>query len=208
MITDGRDAGIGSCLFGWTELSDAGLVFTERAGSALMYRSTSHHLAAEPLIALVQLRGHLVARLREEVSKLPGLAGAWLFGSAARGDGGRGSDVDLLFVDQRTVEGAEWTECTTCARESGCGPATTCNWSNTPAGALATKVDLDDLLSADQGRHRGVRGGFVSQGPRVPMPAPCCDNAVPLPFSGAACSAAGQLHLGPLENRHFRKKRL
>jgi predicted nucleotidyltransferase len=91
------------------DLSAAGLVVAERAGSALMVSLNREHLAAEPLVALVLLRGRLVARLKEELSGFPGLAGAWLFGSVARGEGGRDSDVDLLLVAEARVDTAQWT---------------------------------------------------------------------------------------------------
>lgn len=99
------------------ELSDAGLVFAERAGSALMVSLNRQHLAAEPLIELVHLRGRLVERLSEELSAWRGLAGAWLFGSIARGEGGRDSDVDLLLVATSTPEGADWEAVTARLRE-------------------------------------------------------------------------------------------
>lgn len=94
------------------ELGDAGIVLIERAGPSLMVSLNRQHLAAEAIIALVRLRGVLVRRLRQEVATLPGLAGAWLFGSAARGDGRRDSDVDLLLVAARSLDSAEWIEAT------------------------------------------------------------------------------------------------
>ncbi|HUP69568.1 MAG TPA: nucleotidyltransferase domain-containing protein [Acidimicrobiales bacterium] len=99
------------------ELSDSGLVFAERAGSALMVSLNRQHLAAEPLAALVGIRGRLIERLRKDVSEIPGAAGAWLFGSAARGDGGRSSDVDLLLVADRSIDDAGWIEATDRLRE-------------------------------------------------------------------------------------------
>jgi hypothetical protein len=57
------------------------------------------HLAAEPLLALVGLRGRLHDFLRAEISgwrRQP--VHASLFGSGARGDGDTRSDLDLLVV--------------------------------------------------------------------------------------------------------------
>lgn len=98
-------------------LTGAGIVFAERVGPAMMVSLNRQHLAAEPLIALVRARGRLIERLREELGEWPELAGAWLFGSTARGDGGPDSDVDLLVVSEATTESHEWTEATSRLRE-------------------------------------------------------------------------------------------
>jgi predicted nucleotidyltransferase len=82
-----------------SHLSEHGLVTVEEHGAGRLCRLNRAHLAAEPLLALVELRGRLRKFLRDEV-------GSWerravhvsLFGSAARGDGHTGSDLDLLVV--------------------------------------------------------------------------------------------------------------
>jgi hypothetical protein len=82
-----------------SELADHGLVLVEEHGAGRLCRLNRDHLAAEPLLALVGLRGRLLELLRSEV-------GDWrlrplhvsLFGSAARGDGTTASDLDLLVV--------------------------------------------------------------------------------------------------------------
>lgn len=91
------------------DLSEAGIVLVDHAGPALLVRLNREHLAVEPLVALVGLRGRLVARLAAELSGWRGLEGAWLFGSTARGDGGRDSDVDLLLV-AASVDAAGWMD--------------------------------------------------------------------------------------------------
>ncbi|MGH9065423.1 MAG: nucleotidyltransferase domain-containing protein [Acidimicrobiales bacterium] len=94
------------------DLSDAGLVLVARSGPALMVSLNREHIAAAPLGALVRVRGHLVEELRRELSDWPGLSGGWLFGSTARGDGGRESDVDLLLVADTTIDDGHWEEAT------------------------------------------------------------------------------------------------
>ena len=82
-----------------SHLIDHGLVTVEEHGAGRLCRLNRAHLATEPLLALVELRGRLLRFLRDEV-------GAWepralhvsLFGSAARGDGHTRSDLDLLVV--------------------------------------------------------------------------------------------------------------
>jgi predicted nucleotidyltransferase len=82
-----------------SELAGHGVVLTRQQGSGRLCRLNRAHLATDALLALVGLRSRLLEFLREEVA-------AWerrpvhvsLFGSAARGDGGPGSDLDLLVV--------------------------------------------------------------------------------------------------------------
>ena len=94
------------------DLSDAGLTVAEPAGRALMVSLNRDHLACEPIIQLVALRQRLVDRLTAELGTWRELAGAWLFGSAARGDGGRSSDIDLLLVAALTgrLDGYQWRD--------------------------------------------------------------------------------------------------
>jgi predicted nucleotidyltransferase len=85
----------------------AGIVNATPAGRALMIELNREHLAAQPILALVGLRNRLVERLEGELARWPNLAGAWLFGSAARGDGDHSSDIDLLLVGERDAN-EEW----------------------------------------------------------------------------------------------------
>jgi hypothetical protein len=86
-------------------LGDQGVVIEEPAGGrALLYTLNRDHLAADPIIALTRLRSMLIERMKEH------LAGwevqpihASIFGSAARGDGDTGSDIDILIVRPRDV---------------------------------------------------------------------------------------------------------
>lgn len=81
------------------ELADHGLVLVETHGAGRLCRLNRAHLAADALLALVDLRARLIDFLRSEVrawSQEP--VHASLFGSAARGDGDTASDLDLLLV--------------------------------------------------------------------------------------------------------------
>lgn len=98
------------------DLAEAGLVLIERAGAASMVALNREHLAAGPLLELVQMRVRLVRALSEELGRWDGLAGAWLYGSAARGDGDRSSDVDLFLVGR--LDAAAWLVGTTALRRS------------------------------------------------------------------------------------------
>ena len=80
------------------DLVAAGLVLQTTGGRDNSYRLNSDHLAAPAIRALATLRGALLGRLRHAVQQHPDVIAAWLFGSAARGDGDRNSDIDLLIV--------------------------------------------------------------------------------------------------------------
>jgi predicted nucleotidyltransferase len=94
------------------DLSGAGLVTAQRAGSAQMVALNRDHVLAEPLLSLSRTRARLIQRLTGELAAWPLLAGAWLFGSAARGTGGRQSDIDLLLVAEASTQTALWAEVT------------------------------------------------------------------------------------------------
>jgi predicted nucleotidyltransferase len=94
------------------DLAAAGIVFTERAGSAQLIILNRSHILAEPLIALSRTRARLILRLTAELAAWPLLAGAWLFGSAARGTGDHQSDIDLLLVADSSTQTAQWADST------------------------------------------------------------------------------------------------
>jgi predicted nucleotidyltransferase len=91
------------------ELAQAGLVHTERAGGSVLAALNRDHILAEPIEELIRSRGRLIGRLSEALARWPRLAAAWLFGSAARGDGDRSSDIDLLLVADTSTEDDAWT---------------------------------------------------------------------------------------------------
>jgi predicted nucleotidyltransferase len=90
------------------ELSLVGLVHEERVGGLILVALNRDHIFVDPLYALVRARGQLIERMSEELATWPGLAAAWLFGSAARGDGDRSSDIDLLLVAEADASGLAW----------------------------------------------------------------------------------------------------
>jgi len=92
------------------ELAAAGLVRVQPAGGSLMVSLNRDHLAAESVIGLVATRARLVDRLGDELAGWDDLAAAWLFGSAARGDGDTGSDIDLLLVASRSLDTDRWAD--------------------------------------------------------------------------------------------------
>jgi predicted nucleotidyltransferase len=81
------------------ELSEAGVVLRESRPPAKLYRLNRDHVAADGILALTEIWGRLVQRIRDEISLwgIPALS-ACLFGSAARGEASTGSDIDVLLV--------------------------------------------------------------------------------------------------------------
>src|SRR5438445_698229 len=80
-------------------LSEEGPVHAEEAGNAYLHTLNREHLAAPAVELLADIRSELERRLRDEI-------GRWeiapvhvsIFGSAARGDGDTGSDIDIFIV--------------------------------------------------------------------------------------------------------------
>ncbi len=94
-------------------LADHGLVLESSAGRASLWTLNREHLAADAAIELVSLRSRLLARMREALGSWdPPPVHASMFGSAARGDGGTESDIDLLVVRPNAVEPDEddWSD--------------------------------------------------------------------------------------------------
>ncbi|GEP40363.1 hypothetical protein NPS01_40260 [Nocardioides psychrotolerans] len=81
------------------ELATAGVALCEDRPPSKLYRLNHEHVAAPGILALIDMWGALLQRIRHEIATWeiqPGAA--CLFGSAARGAATAGSDIDLLLV--------------------------------------------------------------------------------------------------------------
>ena len=87
-------------------LVDQGFVIEQPAGGrSLLYTLNRDHIAAEPIMTLTRLRSILIERLKERLAGWEVHAiHASIFGSAARGDGDTGSDIDILVIRRKDVE--------------------------------------------------------------------------------------------------------
>jgi predicted nucleotidyltransferase len=92
------------------DLIEAGVVTATPAGRATLYALNREHLTAKAITELAGLRFDLVNDIKSQLKRWhpPAIAG-WLFGSTARGDGDRQSDIDLLLVGATTASEA-WQE--------------------------------------------------------------------------------------------------
>ena len=77
----------------------------EAGGRTLLYTLNREHVAADAALRLTDLRAELIDRLTTRIkSWIVPPVHVSLFGSAARGDGDTGSDVDLVVVRPRDVD--------------------------------------------------------------------------------------------------------
>lgn len=95
------------------ELTEAGIVSCERHASVHLYRLNRDHVVAEAIMMLANLRERLIQRMREAVlGWVIAPVAVWMFGSAARGDAGPHSDIDVLIVrhDAVDVDSESWQQ--------------------------------------------------------------------------------------------------
>jgi predicted nucleotidyltransferase len=93
------------------DLVEAGIAEATPAGKAMLYCLNRDHLTARGLVELAGLRFEFVKGVRDEIggwAEAP--LAAWLFGSTARGDGDRDSDVDLFFITAPNTDAGRWQE--------------------------------------------------------------------------------------------------
>lgn len=82
-----------------------GIVHSRRVGSSRLYGLNRQHLAAAHIEGLATLRSSLIEHCRQAIGAWdPWPALALLFGSAARGDSGSESDLDVLVIRPAGVD--------------------------------------------------------------------------------------------------------
>lgn len=92
-------------------LSEQGIVRMAVAGPAHLYSLNRDHLAAPHIVGLCELKDQLRQRVAELVRSWSVPAEAViLFGSAARGEMGPASDIDLFVVRPASVDEDVWLE--------------------------------------------------------------------------------------------------
>ncbi|MBK5224064.1 MAG: nucleotidyltransferase domain-containing protein [Acidimicrobiia bacterium] len=103
-LTGGRVSQTGANL-ALRSLVASGLVLVEAHPPANLYRLNRLHLAASCIETIATLPEQVVDAIRAHLEVWPIPAwGAWLFGSAARGDGNEASDIDVVIVRPDEVD--------------------------------------------------------------------------------------------------------
>lgn len=94
------------------DLVQSGIVTMYPHPNSYGYQLNPDHLLVEAILDLASTHVRLTRKIRDRVRewKIQPEA-AWLYGSTARGDGDRGSDIDLLFVwPDRDFDRDVWDE--------------------------------------------------------------------------------------------------
>ncbi len=143
-------------------LEDQGIVQSQPAAPAILFRLNRRHLAAPMIEALASLRLQLIERLRETIEswELAPLV-AVLFGSAARGDASEESDLDILLVRARGVDADDdgWRAQVAALEEAATA------WTGNDARALEYgEEELPSLLGSERVIEDTVREGILLYG--------------------------------------------
>jgi len=141
-------------------LERQGLVEVTEAGNANLYLLNRDHIAAASVLALVGLRGQLFQRISNEIKKWATQPVAVaVFGSAARGDGGSESDIDLFVIRPEGIR----------ADESGWGADVAAlsrlihRWSGNAASVIqATPKQVESMISRNEPIIESLRKEAVS----------------------------------------------
>jgi predicted nucleotidyltransferase len=104
----GSESGVRKVL---NRLVGTGLVSATEVGASIQYSLNRAHLAAGPVIELLDLRQGLIRRMQAAIEEWPVRPlHVSLFGPTARRDSDPDSDVDLLFIHEFTDPPPEWDD--------------------------------------------------------------------------------------------------
>ncbi len=104
------DAGTGAVQRELERLSAAGLVTVQRAGNRRLYRADPDSPIFAELRGIVLKTVGLADVIADALAPLaPGIQGAFVFGSVARGQDTSGSDIDLIVLSDRYGYGELFT---------------------------------------------------------------------------------------------------
>ncbi len=88
-------------------LETEGLFASERRGRQKYFRLNRSYPLYEEMRRIVFKTVGVVGRLRNALTKVPGIEEAWLYGSFARDRQDAASDIDILIVGEPMAEGLE-----------------------------------------------------------------------------------------------------
>jgi len=86
-------------------LVELGLIARREVPPSSLFRLTSEHVAAGPLVSLARARDAVIEAMGRTAAALPMVpVSVIVFGSFARGEAGAASDIDALFVRPRNID--------------------------------------------------------------------------------------------------------
>jgi len=85
------------------ELENEGIIVSEFSGNQRYYFLNQKYPFLQEMKKIYQAKYGLKEQLAKVLKKLPGLRQAYLFGSYAKGNFGRESDIDLLLIGQHSA---------------------------------------------------------------------------------------------------------
>ena len=151
-------------------LAETGIVVRESRPPSNIYRLNHEHVAADGILALAQMWSALVGRIRADFGRWAvAPEGAWLFGSAARGDGTERSDLDVFLVRPASGLASEISEAWEHQTEALVDKIKTwsgnrCEVIEMEAAELSAAVERDDRLIRDLREQAVVLAGSDPQG--------------------------------------------
>jgi predicted nucleotidyltransferase len=126
-------------------LVSLGIVERREAGSAALVRLARENAAAQLILALSDLKATVMGRLEETARSIhPAPSALVVFGSFARGEATRESDIDVLAVRARKVDDSDETWLDSLGRWTSRASAITGNPVNL---LLASETELPQLLT-------------------------------------------------------------
>lgn len=94
-----------------SRLAEQGIIDVELVGNTYSYTLNREHLAAGPIVALANLRGTLLDRIRAQMASWPiQPVYASVFGSTMRGQMRPDSDIDIFVVRPDDADRPAWQE--------------------------------------------------------------------------------------------------
>lgn len=136
------------------DLAVAGIVLCEHRPPVKLYRLNREHVAAPGIAALTGMWDLLLDRIRSAIASWTVKpVAACMFGSAARGDGGPQSDVDLLLLwdgDENAGSDDVWqSQIDQLASDVRRWSGNSCEVLTLTLAELQAAVDRDDRLTRD-----------------------------------------------------------
>lgn len=146
------------------DLATTGIVLVESQPPARLYHLNRDHLAARAIVQLAELRSALLEEMRAHLADWaqPAVT-AWLFGSAARGDGSDTSDIDIAVVRSDSLDPDDpiWSRQLVELSDA------VARWTGNEASVIEySETELADLAEASEGVIESIKSEGIHLGGR------------------------------------------